>query len=70
METAEAQLRDMYESNSAQVQQLAESLHKSELEHQQLHIANPRRLQLEAQTLSMSQDMEQQALNITHQRKV
>ena len=60
----------MYESNSAQVQQLANSLRKSELEHQQLHTANERRLQLEAQALRMSQDMEQQALSMAHQREV
>ena len=67
---AEAQLRDMYESNSAQVQQRVQSLHKSELERQQLHIANERRLQLEAQTLRMSQDTEQQTLSIAHEREV
>ena len=47
----EAKLRDMSESNSAQVQILAASLRESELEHQQLHTANERRLQLEAQAL-------------------
>ena len=58
---AEAQPRDMCESNSAQLQQLADRLHnKSELEHQQLHTANERRLQLETQALKVSQDMEQQ----------
>ena len=66
----QTQLRGTYESNSAQVQQLAESLHKSELEHQQLHAANERRLQFEAQALRMSQDMEQQALSIAHQCEV
>ena len=45
------QLRDTHEPNSAQAQQLAASLQRSELEHQQLHTANERRLQLEAQAL-------------------
>ena len=45
-------------------QQLAASLQRSELEHQQLHTANERRLQLEAQTLRTSQDLEQQALSM------
>ena len=66
---AEAKLRDMCESNSAQAQQLAASLQRSELEHWQLHTANERRLQFEAKTLQMSQDMEHQALSIAHQRE-
>ena len=45
---AEAKLRDMCESNSTQAQTLAASQRESELEHQQLHTANERRLQLEA----------------------
>ena len=40
----EVQLRDLCEFNSAQVQQLAESLCKSELGHQQLHTVNETRL--------------------------
>ena len=63
----EAQFRDMYESNSAQVQQFADSLFKSELKHKQLHIANEIRLQLEAQTLRMSHAMEQQILSIARE---
>ena len=47
---AEAELRDTCESNSAQ-ETLAASLREGELEHQQLHTANERRLQLEAQAL-------------------
>ena len=62
-------LWDMRESNSAQAQQLAESLQQSELEHQQLHIANEKRLQLEAQTLRMLQDMEHQALSTVRQKE-
>ena len=54
----EAHLRDMRESNSAQVQQLAASLQQSKWERQQLHIAHERCLRLEAQTLRMSQDMD------------
>ena len=60
----------MYESGGVQAQQLAETLHKNDLEHQQVLIANARRLQLEAQTVRMSQDMEQQTLSVAHQREV
>ena len=45
-------------------------LRESELEHQQLHTARERRLRLEAQTLRRSQDLEQQAASITHEREV
>ena len=48
---AEAELRDVCESNSAQVQTLAARLRESELEHFQLHTANERQSQLEAQAL-------------------
>ena len=70
LETTEAELRDMYESNSTQMQLLAASLLENELEHQQLHTANERRLQLEAQTFRRSQDLEQETLSIAHQREV
>ena len=67
---AEAQLRETPESSSGQTQQLADILPRSELEHQRLRTANERRLQLEAEALRRSQDMEQQALSIAHQREV
>ena len=58
----------MCESNSAQVQTLAARLQESELEHQQLHTAQERQLQLEAQALRRSQDLEeQQASSIAHE---
>ena len=66
---ADAQLKNMYESNSAQVQQRAVRQQRSELEHQQLHIANEQRLHLEAQTPRMSQNMEHQTLSIPHQKE-
>ena len=48
---AEAELRNLCESNTAQVQTFAARLRESELEHQQLHTANERQMQLEAQSL-------------------
>ena len=49
---------------------LAVRLRKSELEHLQVHIAQERPLQLQAQTLRKSQDPEQQTANITHEREI
>ena len=45
---AEAELRDLRESNSAEAQTLAVRLREIELEHQQPHTANERHMQLEA----------------------
>ena len=67
---AEAELRDTYESSGAQAQILAANLREGDLEHQQLHTADERRLQLEAQALRRSQDLEQEAFSIAHQREV
>ena len=58
---AEAALRDLCQSNSAQVQSLASKLQETHLEHQQLHTAQERQLQLEAQALRQAQIDEQQA---------
>ena len=60
-----AQMRVMQKSNSAQVQQLADSLRCNELEYQKFHTVNETRLQLEAQTLRASQvlDVEHQTLS-------
>ena len=57
-------------SNCAQAQTLATRLRDNELEHQQLRTAQERQLQLEAQTLRRSQDLEQQACNIAHEREI
>ena len=43
---------------------------ESEVEHQQPHAVNERRLQVEAQTLRRSQNLEQEAFGIAHQREV
>ena len=67
---AEAESRDMRESNSAQAQTLAARLQERESEHQQLHTANERQLQLEAQALRRSLDPEQQAARKAHEREV
>ena len=48
---AKADLRSLCQSNSAQVQSLASELQETNLEHQQLHTAQERQLQLEVQTL-------------------
>ena len=67
---AEAERRDLGLSSSAQVRTLAVRLRESELEHQRLHTANERQLQLEAQTLRRSQGLEQQAASIAHEREI
>ena len=59
----EARIRDMQESNSAQAQQLAENPRCSQLERQELHVANETRLQLEAPTIRLSQDMEHKTMS-------
>ena len=66
---AEAELRDLCKSNSAQVQFLATKLQETQLEHQQLCTAQERQLQLEAQTLKRSQDQEQQTYSITQEHE-
>ena len=58
---AEANLRDLCQSNSAQAQSLASKLQEANLEHQQLHTAQERQLQLEAQAVRQTQVEEQQA---------
>ena len=64
---AEADLRDLCQSNSTQVQPLASKLQETNLKHQQLHTAQERQLQLEAQTLRQTQVEEQQAAAITRE---
>ena len=66
----QAELRDLRQSTSTQVQTLAARLRESELEHQQLHTAQGRQLQLEAQALKRSRDLEQQAESTAHEREV
>ena len=58
---AEADLKALCKSNSAQVQSLASKLHETNEEHQQLHTAQERQLQLEAQALRAAHQYEQQA---------
>ena len=67
---AEAEIRDLCRSNSAQVQTLADHLREKELEHQQRHTAQERQLQLEAQAFKRPQDLEQQAHSIAHEREI
>ena len=58
---AEADLTALCQSNSAQVQSFASKMHETNAEHQQLHDAQERRLQLEAQALREAHQYEQQA---------
>ena len=73
---AEADLKALCKSNSAQVQSLASKLHETNEEHQQLHTAQERQLQLEAQALRVEHQRELQAAqsvqeyeNMIHEHK-
>ena len=67
---AEADLRDLCQSNSAQAQSFASKLQETNLEHQQLHTAQERQLQLEAQTLRQTQIEEQQAAALAREHEL
>ena len=67
---AEADQRDLCQSNNAQVQSLASKLQETHLEHQQLHTAQERQLQLEAQTLRQPQIEEQQAAALAREHEL
>ena len=58
---AEADLTALCQSNSAQVQSFASKMHETNTEHQKLHDAQERRIQLEAQALREAHQYEQQA---------
>ena len=58
---AEADLTALCQSNSAQVQSFASKMHETNAEHQKLHDAQERQLQLEAQALREAHQYEQQA---------
>ena len=58
---AEADLTALCKSNSAQVQSFASKMHETNTEHQKLHDAQERRIQLEAQALREAHQYEQQA---------
>ena len=58
---AETDLKALCQSNSAQVQSFASKMHETNVEHQQLHDAQERRIQLEAQALREAHQLEQQA---------
>ena len=64
---AEADLKALCQSNSAQVQSFASKLRETNEEHQQLHTANERQLRLEAQTLREAQQHELQAAQSTQE---
>ena len=58
---AEADLTALCQSNSVQVQSFASKMHETNAEHQKLHDAQERRIQLEAQALREAHQYEQQA---------
>ena len=58
---AEADLTALCKSNSAQVQSFASKMHETNVEHQKLHDAQERQLQLEAQALREAHQHEQHA---------
>ena len=58
---AESDLKAVCQSNSAQVQSFASKMHETNVEHQQLHDAQERRIQLEAQALRAAHLQEQEA---------
>ena len=58
---AEADLTALCQSNSVQVQSFASKMHETHAEHQKLHDAQERRIQLEAQALREAHQFEQQA---------
>ena len=57
----EVDLKTLCQSNSTQVQSFASKMHETNDEHQKLHTAQERQLQLEAQTLREAHQHEQQA---------
>ena len=63
----EADLTALCQSNSAQVQSFASKMHETNEEHQKLHDAQERRLQLEAQALREVHQYEQQAEQSAHE---
>ena len=67
---AEAEFRDLCQSNSAQVQSLASKLQETQLEHQQLYIEQERQLQLEAQAPKQSQREEHQAAVLAREHEL
>ena len=69
---AESDLKALCQSNSAQVQSFASKMHETNVEHQQLHDAQERRIQLEAQALRAAHLQEQEAAHTAqeHQRMV
>ena len=64
---AEADLTALCQSNSAQVQSFASKMHETNAEHQKLHDAQERRIQLEAQALREAHQHEQQAEQSAHE---
>ena len=64
---AEADLTALCNSNSVQVQSFASKMHETNTEHQRLHDAQERRLQLEARALREAHQHEQQAAQATQE---
>ena len=66
---AEADLKALCKSNSAQVQSRAAKLQEKNLEHHELHTAKERQVQLEAQAPRQAQEQEQQAAQMTQEHE-
>ena len=64
---AEADLTALCKPNSVQVQSFASKMHETNAEHQKLHDAQERRIQLEAQALREAHQHEQQATHATQE---
>ena len=67
---AEADLKALCQSNSAQAQSLAPKLQETNLEHHELYTAQERQLRLEARALRQAQEQEQQAAQMTQEREL
>ena len=67
---AEADLKALRQSNSAQAQSLASKLQETNLEHHELHTAQERQLRLEAQALRQAPEQEQQAAQMTQEHEL
>ena len=67
---AEVDLKALCQSNSAQVQSFASKMHETNEEHQMLHTAQERQLQLEAQALREAHQHEQQAAQSVQELRI
>ena len=67
---AEADLKALCQSNSAQAQSLAAKLQETNLEHHELHTAQEKQPRLEAQALRQAQEQEHQAAQVAQEHEL